>query len=32
MWKYPHSVKENPKSGYIRLIDNRALADRVLYV
>jgi len=23
MWKYRHSVKENPKSGYIRLIGIR---------
>jgi len=29
---YLHSVKENPKSGYIRLIGNRAVADRVLCV
>jgi len=32
MWKYRHSVKENPKSGYKRLIGNRAVADRVLCV
>jgi len=30
MWKYRHSVKDNPKSGL--LISNRAVADRVLCV
>jgi len=32
MWKYRQSVKENQNSGYIRLIGNQALADRVLSV
>jgi len=32
MCKYRHSVNENPKSGYKRLIGNRVVADRVLCV
>jgi len=31
MWKYRHSVKDYPKSGY-DLIGNRAVADRVVCV
>jgi len=32
MWKYRHSVKENPKDGYDWSINNKAAAERVLCV